>query len=106
MEQPSAPWSRRAPTGAGRATAAPSIMPAAPPNRPAAIAEPASAEADVVEPAKSMLISCGALAGCKMVVMDPSGDVALQERNLIIASTAFACHVAQSFEKQHRGEEG
>jgi len=36
-----------------------------------------------------MLISCGALAGCKMVVMDPSGDVALQERNLIISSTAL-----------------
>lgn len=36
-----------------------------------------------------MLISCGALAGCKMVVMDPSGDVAVQERNLIIASTAL-----------------
>jgi cytochrome o ubiquinol oxidase subunit 2 len=39
--------------------------------------------------ATTMLISCGALAGCKLVVMDPSGDVAVQERNLIIASTAL-----------------
>lgn len=31
----------------------------------------------------------GLLAGCGMVVMDPSGDVAVQQRNLIIASTAL-----------------
>ena len=29
------------------------------------------------------------LAGCNMVVMDPAGDVAVQQRNLIIASTAL-----------------
>jgi cytochrome o ubiquinol oxidase subunit 2 len=32
---------------------------------------------------------CGLLAGCNLVVMDPSGDVAVQQRNLIIASTAL-----------------
>jgi cytochrome o ubiquinol oxidase subunit 2 len=31
----------------------------------------------------------GLLAGCGMVVMDPSGDVAVQQRNLIFASTAL-----------------
>ncbi len=31
----------------------------------------------------------GLLAGCNMVVMDPAGDVAVQQRNLIIASTAL-----------------
>ena len=29
------------------------------------------------------------LAGCNMVVLDPSGDIAVQQRNLIIASTAL-----------------
>lgn len=31
----------------------------------------------------------GLLAGCNMVVMQPSGDVALQQRNLVVASTAL-----------------
>jgi cytochrome o ubiquinol oxidase subunit 2 len=29
------------------------------------------------------------LAGCNLVVMNPAGDVAVQQRNLIIASTAL-----------------
>src|SRR5215203_2365632 len=29
------------------------------------------------------------LAGCNLIVMDPAGDVAVQQRNLIIASTAL-----------------
>ena len=33
-------------------------------------------------------VSC-LLAGCGMVVLEPSGDVAVQQRNLIIASTAL-----------------
>src|SRR5919107_2990683 len=36
-----------------------------------------------------LLSASGLLAGCGMVVMDPSGDVAVQQRNLIIASTAL-----------------
>lgn len=36
------------------------------------------------------LLGSGALlSGCNLVVMDPSGDVAVQQRNLIIASTAL-----------------
>ncbi|MBQ0821714.1 ubiquinol oxidase subunit II [Microvirga sp. HBU67558] len=31
----------------------------------------------------------GLLAGCNLVVMNPSGDIAVQQRNLIIASTAL-----------------
>ncbi|WP_428663184.1 ubiquinol oxidase subunit II [Reyranella sp.] len=37
----------------------------------------------------ALLGACGALAGCKMVIIDPSGDVALQQRNLIFAATAL-----------------
>jgi cytochrome o ubiquinol oxidase subunit II len=37
----------------------------------------------------ALLAASGLLAGCGMVVMDPSGDVAVQQRNLIIASTAL-----------------
>src|SRR5215207_9716482 len=36
-----------------------------------------------------LVATSGLLAGCGMVVMDPSGDVAVQQRNLIIASTAL-----------------
>jgi cytochrome o ubiquinol oxidase subunit II len=36
-----------------------------------------------------MLGICNLAAGCNFVVMDPSGDVAVQQRNLIIASTAL-----------------
>jgi cytochrome o ubiquinol oxidase subunit II len=36
-----------------------------------------------------LVAGSGLLAGCGMVVMDPSGDVAVQQRNLIIASTAL-----------------
>lgn len=36
-----------------------------------------------------MLGLCGALAGCSLTLMNPSGDVAVQQRNLIIASTAL-----------------
>jgi cytochrome o ubiquinol oxidase subunit II len=36
-----------------------------------------------------LLAISGLLAGCGMVVMDPSGDIAVQQRNLIIASTAL-----------------
>jgi len=35
-----------------------------------------------------LAVSC-LLAGCGMVVMDPAGDVAVQQKNLIIASTAL-----------------
>src|SRR4051812_35759203 len=31
----------------------------------------------------------GLLAGCNAVLLNPSGDIALQQRNLIIASTAL-----------------
>ncbi len=31
----------------------------------------------------------GLLAGCKMVLMDPAGDVAVQQRDVILISTAF-----------------
>ena len=37
----------------------------------------------------ALLALSGLLAGCKMVVMNPAGDVAVQQRNLIIASTAL-----------------
>ena len=37
----------------------------------------------------TLLAASGLLAGCNMVVMNPSGDVAVQQRNLIIASTAL-----------------
>jgi cytochrome o ubiquinol oxidase subunit 2 len=36
-----------------------------------------------------VLAVAGLLTGCKLVTMDPSGDVAVQQRNLIIASTAL-----------------
>jgi cytochrome o ubiquinol oxidase subunit 2 len=39
--------------------------------------------------ALALIAASGLLAGCGMVVMDPSGDVAVQQRNLIIASTAL-----------------
>jgi cytochrome o ubiquinol oxidase subunit 2 len=39
--------------------------------------------------ALALIAVSGLLAGCGMVVMDPSGDVAVQQRNLIIASTAL-----------------
>ena len=39
--------------------------------------------------ALALVAVSGLLAGCGMVVMDPSGDVAVQQRNLIIASTAL-----------------
>ncbi len=37
----------------------------------------------------ALLSAAGLLAGCNMVVMDPAGDVAVQQRNLILASTAL-----------------
>jgi cytochrome o ubiquinol oxidase subunit 2 len=37
----------------------------------------------------ALITASGLLAGCGMVVMDPSGDIAVQQRNLIIASTAL-----------------
>lgn len=37
----------------------------------------------------ALLPATGLLAGCNMVVMNPAGDVAVQQRNLIIASTAL-----------------
>jgi cytochrome o ubiquinol oxidase subunit 2 len=37
----------------------------------------------------ALLTVSGLLAGCNMTVMSPSGDVAVQQRNLIIASTAL-----------------
>jgi cytochrome o ubiquinol oxidase subunit 2 len=36
-----------------------------------------------------VLLLPGILAGCGAVVLDPSGDVALQQRNLIIESTVL-----------------
>src|SRR5919112_4795286 len=39
--------------------------------------------------ALAVLTASGLLAGCNMTVMDPSGDIAVQQRNLIIASTAL-----------------
>jgi len=37
----------------------------------------------------AMFAVAGLLTGCKLVTMDPAGDVAVQQRNLIIASTAL-----------------
>ena len=37
----------------------------------------------------ALVSASGLLAGCGMVVLDPAGDVAVQQRNLIIASTAL-----------------
>src|SRR5215207_2233588 len=37
----------------------------------------------------ALVSASGLLAGCNMVVMSPAGDVAVQQRNLIIASTAL-----------------
>ena len=37
----------------------------------------------------ALLAVAGLLSGCNMVTMDPSGDVAVQQRNLIVASTAL-----------------
>src|SRR3982751_5890047 len=37
----------------------------------------------------ALVSASGLLAGCNMVVMDPAGDVAVQQRNLIVASTAL-----------------
>jgi cytochrome o ubiquinol oxidase subunit 2 len=31
----------------------------------------------------------GLLAGCNLVVMQPSGDIAMQQRNLVLASTGL-----------------
>src|SRR5919112_4507542 len=39
--------------------------------------------------ALAVLTASGLLAGCNMIVMNPAGDVAVQQRNLIIASTAL-----------------
>jgi cytochrome o ubiquinol oxidase subunit 2 len=40
-------------------------------------------------PVLTIVAVSGLLSGCGMVVMDPSGDVAIQQRNLIVASTAL-----------------
>ena len=37
----------------------------------------------------AVLAVAGLLAGCNLVIMNPSGDIAVQQRNLIIASTAL-----------------
>jgi cytochrome o ubiquinol oxidase subunit 2 len=37
----------------------------------------------------ALLAVAGLLSGCNLVVMNPAGDVAIQQRNLIIASTAL-----------------
>src|SRR3954470_5708497 len=37
----------------------------------------------------ALVSASGLLAGCNMVVMNPAGDIAVQQRNLIIASTAL-----------------
>jgi cytochrome o ubiquinol oxidase subunit II len=37
----------------------------------------------------ALLATAGLLAGCNIVVMNPSGDIAVQQRNLIIAATAL-----------------
>ena len=37
----------------------------------------------------SLLISAFALSGCSAVLLDPAGDVAVQQRNLIVASTVL-----------------
>ncbi|WP_262296336.1 ubiquinol oxidase subunit II [Microvirga sesbaniae] len=37
----------------------------------------------------ALIAVAGLLAGCDLVVMNPSGDIAVQQRNLIIASTAL-----------------
>ncbi|GMA80081.1 hypothetical protein GCM10025880_64980 [Methylorubrum aminovorans] len=37
----------------------------------------------------AVLAASSLLAGCNMVVMNPSGDIATQQRNLIIVSTAL-----------------
>ena len=37
----------------------------------------------------ALLALSGVLAGCKMIVMNPAGDVAVQQRNLIVASTVL-----------------
>jgi cytochrome o ubiquinol oxidase subunit II len=37
----------------------------------------------------AVLAVAGLLTGCKLVTMDPAGDIAVQQRNLIIASTAL-----------------
>ncbi|RDI58014.1 ubiquinol oxidase subunit II [Microvirga subterranea] len=37
----------------------------------------------------ALLALAGLLSGCNLVVMNPAGDVAVQQRNLIIASTAL-----------------
>jgi cytochrome o ubiquinol oxidase subunit 2 len=39
--------------------------------------------------ALALLIALPALAGCKAVLLSPSGDIALQQRNLLITSTAL-----------------
>src|SRR5919107_1118882 len=39
--------------------------------------------------AVALIAPMALLAGCGMTVMDPSGDIAVQQRNLIIASTAL-----------------
>jgi len=37
----------------------------------------------------ALLAAAGLLGGCNMIVMNPAGDVAVQQRNLIVASTAL-----------------
>lgn len=39
--------------------------------------------------ATALIGCCGSLSGCKMVLLDPSGDVAVQQRNLIIVATVL-----------------
>lgn len=44
----------------------------------------------IVRPARLVMMVClGLLAGCQRAVLDPAGDVALQQRNIIYTSTAL-----------------
>jgi len=49
----------------------------------------AAAKSPTVLRASVVLGLCTGLSGCSMVILDPSGDIALQQRNLILASTAL-----------------
>src|SRR6478609_6021481 len=54
-----------------------------------ALHRPSEATKGRLLPVLTIIAVSGLLSGCGMVVMDPSGDVAVQQRNLIIASTAL-----------------
>jgi cytochrome o ubiquinol oxidase subunit II len=64
-------------------------IPAMPSTRPLAARPPRGSWVRRSLRGAALLAATALLGGCNLVVMNPSGDVAVQQRNLIIASTAL-----------------